>query len=49
MLRALNMIGLFLLSVLNDVLFLCSVVTMESHPFAVGETITMRLMKRAKV
>ena len=30
-------------------LYFFSVVAMESHPFSVGDTITMRLMKRAKV
>ena len=30
-------------------IFYNSVVALESHPFSVGDTITMRLMKRAKV
>ena len=32
-----------------DFYLLFSVVAMESHPFSVGDTITMRLMMRAKV
>ena len=42
-----NLMNLLLLLLLS--FFFISVVAVESHPYSAGDTIRMRLMKRAKV
>ena len=44
-----KLMNLLLLLLLLPSFFFISVVAVESHPYSAGDTIRMRLMKRAKV